>query len=193
MRATPRRSARWASCRPGEVLLVETVEDVAALAGRATRRSSPSSPRPRCRSMTRPTSSRRCSARFPAIVGPHKEDICYATTNRQAAVKADGAEDRRAAGDRRAELVELEAPGRGRPRRRLRLCAAGPARRPTSTGARSTGIRSVGVTAGRLRAGSAGERGDRRLPRPLRRDGRDGRNRRENVEFKVPRVLREPA
>ena len=27
-------------------------------------------------------------SRFPAIVGPHKEDICYATTNRQAAVKA---------------------------------------------------------------------------------------------------------
>jgi 4-hydroxy-3-methylbut-2-enyl diphosphate reductase len=26
--------------------------------------------------------------RFPKIVGPHKEDICYATTNRQAAVKA---------------------------------------------------------------------------------------------------------
>jgi 4-hydroxy-3-methylbut-2-en-1-yl diphosphate reductase len=26
--------------------------------------------------------------RFPAIVGPHKEDICYATTNRQVAVKA---------------------------------------------------------------------------------------------------------
>lgn len=26
-------------------------------------------------------------ARFPGIVGPHKEDICYATTNRQAAVK----------------------------------------------------------------------------------------------------------
>jgi 4-hydroxy-3-methylbut-2-enyl diphosphate reductase len=25
--------------------------------------------------------------RFPAIVGPHKEDICYATSNRQAAVK----------------------------------------------------------------------------------------------------------
>lgn len=25
--------------------------------------------------------------RFPAIVGPHKDDICYATTNRQAAVK----------------------------------------------------------------------------------------------------------
>ena len=25
--------------------------------------------------------------RFPEIVGPHKEDICYATTNRQEAVK----------------------------------------------------------------------------------------------------------
>src|ERR1019366_8414070 len=25
--------------------------------------------------------------RFPTIVGPHKEDICYATTNRQSAVK----------------------------------------------------------------------------------------------------------
>jgi 4-hydroxy-3-methylbut-2-en-1-yl diphosphate reductase len=27
------------------------------------------------------------NSRFPAIVGPHKEDICYATTNRQEAVK----------------------------------------------------------------------------------------------------------
>ena len=30
-------------------------------------------------------------ARFPAIAAPHKEDICYATTNRQEAVKAVGA------------------------------------------------------------------------------------------------------
>lgn len=29
----------------------------------------------------------RLKARFPRIVGPHKEDICYATTNRQEAVK----------------------------------------------------------------------------------------------------------
>jgi 4-hydroxy-3-methylbut-2-enyl diphosphate reductase len=29
----------------------------------------------------------RLKTRFPAIVGPHKEDICYATTNRQEAVK----------------------------------------------------------------------------------------------------------
>ena len=35
----------------------------------------------------RATSSTRSSAAFPTIVGPHKEDICYATTNRQEAVK----------------------------------------------------------------------------------------------------------
>src|SRR5688500_10064173 len=29
----------------------------------------------------------RLKERFPQIVGPHKEDICYATTNRQEAVK----------------------------------------------------------------------------------------------------------
>jgi 4-hydroxy-3-methylbut-2-enyl diphosphate reductase len=28
------------------------------------------------------------TARFPTITGPHKDDICYATTNRQEAVKA---------------------------------------------------------------------------------------------------------
>jgi 4-hydroxy-3-methylbut-2-enyl diphosphate reductase len=32
------------------------------------------------------------SERFPGIVGPHKEDICYATTNRQEAVKRVAAE-----------------------------------------------------------------------------------------------------
>lgn len=31
-------------------------------------------------------------ARFPTMASPHKEDICYATTNRQAAVKAIGAD-----------------------------------------------------------------------------------------------------
>ena len=30
---------------------------------------------------------KRLKYRFPDIVGPHKEDICYATTNRQLAVK----------------------------------------------------------------------------------------------------------
>jgi 4-hydroxy-3-methylbut-2-en-1-yl diphosphate reductase len=47
----------------------------------------PSSPRPRFRSTTRPRSSR-LKRRFPNIRAPRSEDICYATSNRQAAVKA---------------------------------------------------------------------------------------------------------
>ncbi len=77
--------------------------------------------------------------RFPAIQGPRSEDICYATSNRQAAVKADRRPLRRDAGDRIAEQLQLAAPGRGRragghpgpagrPRRRHRLRLA--CRRP---------------------------------------------------------------
>ena len=39
------------------------------------------------RSMRPARSSCGCVERFPAIVGPRTDDICYATTNRQAAVK----------------------------------------------------------------------------------------------------------
>jgi 4-hydroxy-3-methylbut-2-enyl diphosphate reductase len=71
----------------GEVLLVETVEDVARLAVRDP---------DRLAFVTQTTLSvddtaavvEALRARFPAIEGPHREDICYATTNRQAAVKA---------------------------------------------------------------------------------------------------------
>ena len=71
----------------GEVLLVETVEDVSDLDVR-----DPDS----LAYVTQTTLSIDDTAdivtalqnRFPKIVGPHKEDICYATTNRQMAVKA---------------------------------------------------------------------------------------------------------
>ena len=87
MRATPKPSAPWASFPTGEVLLVETVEDVASVTPR-----DPS----KLAFVTQTTLSvddtidivAALQARFPAIVGPHKEDICYATTNRQEAVKA---------------------------------------------------------------------------------------------------------
>jgi 4-hydroxy-3-methylbut-2-enyl diphosphate reductase len=70
----------------GEVLLVETVEDVAQVEVRDPERLA---------FVTQTTLSvddtkdivAALQARFPAIVGPHKEDICYATTNRQEAVK----------------------------------------------------------------------------------------------------------
>ena len=71
----------------GEVLLVETVEDVATLEVRDESKLA---------FVTQTTLSvddtidivAALNTRFPTIVGPHKEDICYATTNRQMAVKA---------------------------------------------------------------------------------------------------------
>jgi 4-hydroxy-3-methylbut-2-enyl diphosphate reductase len=72
---------------PGAATLVETMKDA--------RRFSPRDPA-RLAYTTQTTLSVDDTAaivailkeRFPAIVGPRKEDICYATTNRQAAVKA---------------------------------------------------------------------------------------------------------
>lgn len=71
----------------GEVILVETVADVAKITPRDGGRLA---------FITQTTLSvddtaaivGALRARFPAIIGPGKEDICYATTNRQAAVKA---------------------------------------------------------------------------------------------------------
>jgi 4-hydroxy-3-methylbut-2-enyl diphosphate reductase len=71
----------------GSVHLVETVEDAEAF--------SPKSPE-KLAYVTQTTLSLDDTSdiiavlrrRFSAIVGPHKEDICYATTNRQVAVKA---------------------------------------------------------------------------------------------------------
>ncbi len=72
---------------PGAVMLVETVADVATIAPRDPARLA---------FITQTTLSVDDTAeivdalreRFPAIVGPRREDICYATTNRQEAVKA---------------------------------------------------------------------------------------------------------
>ena len=70
----------------GEVLLVETVEDVSKIVVRNPKKLA---------YVTQTTLSLDDTAavvsaltkKFPDIVGPHKEDICYATTNRQLAVK----------------------------------------------------------------------------------------------------------
>ena len=71
----------------GEVLLVETEADVADVKVRDPKQLA---------YITQTTLSvddtseivKALKTRFPEIVGPHKEDICYATTNRQEAVKA---------------------------------------------------------------------------------------------------------
>lgn len=70
----------------GAVVLVETVEDVAMLEIAAPEKLA------YCTQTTLSVDDTAAivealQARFPDIKGPHKEDICYATTNRQAAVK----------------------------------------------------------------------------------------------------------
>jgi 4-hydroxy-3-methylbut-2-enyl diphosphate reductase len=71
----------------GAITLIETVEDVASF--------TPKDPE-KIAFVTQTTLSvddtaeivDALRARFPSVAAPHKEDICYATTNRQAAVKA---------------------------------------------------------------------------------------------------------
>jgi 4-hydroxy-3-methylbut-2-enyl diphosphate reductase len=71
----------------GAVILVETLDDVAALDFPAD------APLAWCSQTTLSVDDTRdivaaLQAKFPAIAGPHRDDICYATTNRQEAVKA---------------------------------------------------------------------------------------------------------
>ncbi|KGM88070.1 4-hydroxy-3-methylbut-2-enyl diphosphate reductase [Roseovarius mucosus DSM 17069] len=173
----------------GEVLLVETPADVATLDVRdATRLAF----------VTQTTLSVDDTAevvaalqtRFPAIVGPHKEDICYATTNRQEAVKA--------MAERAEAMLVVGAPNSSNSKRLVEVGArAGCAyaqlvQRATDIDWRALdGIRSMGITAGAS------------APEVLVNEVIDAFRARyevtveiietaqENVEFKVPRVLRE--
>ncbi len=71
---------------PGSIILVQTIEDIAALDGLGDSNLayvtqttlSVDDTRSMVDALTR---------RFPRIIGPHRQDICYATTNRQEAVK----------------------------------------------------------------------------------------------------------
>ena len=175
----------------GEVLLVETEADVSHLEVRDEARLA---------YITQTTLSvddtagivAALHARFPAIIGPHKEDICYATTNRQGSVKA-------IAGKIDALLV-IGAPNSSNS---LRLVEVGRAagcayaqlvQRAVDIDWRALdGISSVGITAGAS------------APEVLVTEVIDAfrarfdvtvelvETAREAVEFKVPRVLREPA
>ena len=57
---------------------------------------------------------RALKARFPTIVGPDTRDICYATQNRQTAVRALSRRGRPDPGGRRPEQLELESAARDR-------------------------------------------------------------------------------
>ena len=175
----------------GEVLLVETVEDVASVEVRDPERIA---------FVTQTTLSvddtkdivAALQKRFPAIIGPHKEDICYATTNRQEAVKA--------VAPKSDALLVVGAPNSSNSRRLVEVGAkngcsyAQLVQRADSIDWRALeGIRSIAITAGAS------------APELLVNEVIDAFRARydvtvevvetavETVEFKVPRVLRVPA
>ncbi|KRS14017.1 4-hydroxy-3-methylbut-2-enyl diphosphate reductase [Roseovarius atlanticus] len=176
---------------PGDVLLVETPEDVAKVEVR-----DPS----RLAFVTQTTLSVDDTAdivtalqtRFPDITGPHKEDICYATTNRQEAVKA--------MAEKAEAMLVVGAPNSSNSKRLVEVGArAGCSysqlvQRAADIDWRALdGITTMGITAGAS------------APEVLINEVIDAFRARydvtveqvetaqENVEFKVPRVLREPA
>ena len=174
---------------PGEVLLVETVEDVAGLRVRDPEKLA---------FITQTTLSvddtaaivAALQARFPAIVGPHKEDICYATTNRQAAVKA--------IAPRIQALLVIGAPNSSNSKRLVEVGrAAGCGYAQLVQRAAEIDWRALeGASAIGLTAGAS-------APEELVSEVIDALRSRfsvtvelvetaqENVEFKVPRILRE--
>ena len=175
----------------GEVLLVETVEDVADLDVR-----DPDS----LAYVTQTTLSIDDTAdivtalqnRFPKIVGPHKEDICYATTNRQMAVKAIAAKV--------DALLVVGAPNSSNSKRLVEVGEKAGCRyaqlvqRADDIDWNALGdLQNIGITAG----ASAPEILVNEVIDAFRAKGEVEveivKTAQENVNFKVPRVLREPA
>lgn len=175
----------------GEVILVETVDDVAKIAPRDAEQLA---------FITQTTLSvddtieivAALKARFPSIVGPHKEDICYATTNRQNAVKA--------IAPKIDALLVIGAPNSSNSKRLVEVGRTAGCeysqlvQRAEDIDWRALeGIQSLGLTAGAS------------APEVLVNEVIDAFRERfdvtveivensiERVEFKVPRVLREPA
>jgi 4-hydroxy-3-methylbut-2-en-1-yl diphosphate reductase len=127
--------------------------------------------------------------RFPAIKGPHKEDICYATTNRQASVKA-------IAGKIDALLV-IGAPNSSNSQRLVEVGrAAGCAyaqlvQRATDIDWRALeGIGAVGITAGASAPEILVNEVIAAFEERFTTTVELAETTREAVEFKVPRILR---
>ena len=173
----------------GEVLLVESVADVARLAPRNPERLA---------WITQTTLSvddtaevvAALQARFPAIVGPAKDDICYATTNRQAAVK-----ELAPAID---ALLVIGAPNSSNSRRLVEVGrAAGCAvahlvgRASEIDWAALAGVRAVGVTAGASAPEVLVDEVIEAFRARYEVTVQLVETAREDIEFKVPRILRE--
>ena len=128
--------------------------------------------------------------RFPAIVGPHKEDICYATSNRQAAVKEIAPEV--------DALLVIGAPNSSNSQRLVEVAKKAGCKNSQLV-QRATdinwdalmNIKSIGITAG----ASAPEILINEVVEALKERFEVKTNfvetATENVNFKVPRILRE--
>ena len=130
--------------------------------------------------------------KFPAIQGPHKEDICYATTNRQLAVKE--------IANKIEALLVVGAPNSSNSKRLVEVGKRAGCnysqlvQRADEIDFRALkGIRNLGITAG----ASAPEVLINEVIDSFREnhlvDVEIVETAIENVNFKVPRVLREPA
>jgi len=175
----------------GEVLLVETIADVATICVRDS---------DRIAFVTQTTLSvddttdiiSALTDRFPAIVGPHKEDICYATTNRQAAV--------RAIAPRADAMLIVGAPNSSNSRRLVEVgarsgCAyAQLVQRAHDIDWRALeGISSVGITAGASAPETLVEEVINAFRARYEVTVEAVQTAVEDIEFKVPRVLRQPS
>lgn len=173
----------------GEVLLVESVQDVATVVPR-----DPS----KLAFITQTTLSvddtidivTALKAKFPAIVGPHKEDICYATTNRQEAVKA--------IAPKSDALLVVGAPNSSNSKRLVevaRKAGCGYAQlvqRAADIDWRALdGIKTIGITAGASAPDVLIQEVVDAFGQTYDTDVQVVETAQENVSFKVPRVLRE--
>ncbi|WP_347831917.1 4-hydroxy-3-methylbut-2-enyl diphosphate reductase [uncultured Planktomarina sp.] len=128
--------------------------------------------------------------RFPKIMGPHKEDICYATTNRQEAVKA--------IAPLSDALLVVGAPNSSNSKRlvevasRAGCCYAQLVQRATDIDWRALdGIKSVGITAGASAPDVLIQEVVDAFSKHYEVTVETVETAQENVSFKVPRILRD--
>ena len=173
----------------GEVLLVETPEDVTKITPRNIEKLA---------YITQTTLSvddtieivKKLKARFPSIVGPHKEDICYATTNRQEAVKA--------VSPKVDALLVIGAPNSSNSKRLVEVGKSSGCKysqmvqRASDIDWRALkGVKSIGITAGASAPEILINEVILAISSRFNVTQKIVETAMENIEFKVPRILRE--
>lgn len=173
----------------GEVLLVETPEDVSKIIPRNEEKLA---------YITQTTLSvddtieivKKLKERFPKIIGPHKEDICYATTNRQEAVKA--------VSPKVDALLVIGAPNSSNSKRLVEVGKSSGCKysqmvqRASDIDWRALeGVKSIGITAGASAPEILINEVILTISDRFNVTQKIVETAVENVEFKVPRVLRE--